>query len=453
MNAKSNAVLSEEAPAAAVGKKPRPAKQPDAPAHPLAQLELFGLTGDPGALDSALDAADRVDAATAKIVAQTPALAAQLKEPGAKEKLDFARFMRAATAPHEVVRQALTETVDASDADAVMEQLAAVERAEAAGQDPVDGEDAAEELPKKQPVPKKRATFDTKDVDPTRMYIANLQGGRYAPMSPEREAELGRKSLAGDMTARAELIERNMRFAVSMARRYIKTGRPFDDLIQAASEGLITAAAKFNPDLGRFTTNAAWWIRQAVQRAVQKDDNVPTPAYLPFQEAKLLRQAAKADTEEERDVLTAKASGAAKRLAVRRKPSVSLDQSMDGEEDGNDMLSLLVAEEPGQEERAEGQKIVGKIIELSKRLGDARMTNIFLMRVGMHPDHLGESLSLGEIVEVCQTVYGFKLTRERVRQIYTEAADDIATAMEYWAKGADNLPLGFRKGLMSPGRS
>lgn len=425
----------------------------------LVQLDLFGFDSDPVVLAEALEAADRIEAATAAVVAQVPALAAQLEQAAAKENLDFARFMRSANTPHEAVHQVLAESTGVPSAAVAMEQLAAVERAEAASADAgADDDGEIEEIDADVDVDhqaesdsedngRDMSAGDTKGATTTSLFIAQLQSSRYAPMTPDREAELGRKSMAGDMKARTELIERNMRFMVSMARRFIKTGRPFDDLIQAGSEGLMTAAAKFNPELGRFTTVAAWWIRQAIQRAVRKDDNMPIPAHLAGLEAKLLRQAEAAGSDEEREKLKTKAASAAKRLEARRKGTVSLDQSVGGDEDGGDMLDLLASEEVGQEERAERMQLVAKIAEFANRLGDARATNIFMMRVGMHPDHLGDSLSLGEIGEE------FDLTRERVRQIYTEAANDIATAMEFWAKGAENLPDGFRKSLMHPGRT
>jgi DNA-directed RNA polymerase sigma subunit (sigma70/sigma32) len=135
-------------------------------------------------------------------------------------------------------------------------------------------------------------------------------------------------------------------------------------------------------------------------------------------------------------------------MEARRHGTISLDAPAGSDEDGaTTLMSMLAAEELSHEERMENQRIVKKIVELAGRLGDPRLTRIFLLRAGLHPDFPGESLSLSEISEEVH------YSRERVRQLYNEAAEDIATAMEFWAKGPDNLPPGFRRALLSPGRT
>jgi RNA polymerase sigma factor (sigma-70 family) len=289
---------------------------------------------------------------------------------------------------------------------------------------------------------------DTRGASALTLYMRTLSGSRFQPPSVEQETELGRLSMAGDIRARNELVERNLRFMITIARRFMKTGRPFDELLQAGSEGLMRAAEKFNPDMGRFTTIAVWWIRQRIQRMVQADSNMPLPMYLVGREQRLLREAEAASTAHEREALQAKAAQAARAMEARRHGTISLDAPAGSDEDGaTTLMSMLAAEELSHEERMENQRIVKKIVELAGRLGDPRLTRIFLLRAGLHPDFPGESLSLSEISEEVH------YSRERVRQLYNEAAEDIATAMEFWAKGPDNLPPGFRRALLSPGRT
>jgi RNA polymerase primary sigma factor len=93
--------------------------------------------------------------------------------------------------------------------------------------------------------------------------------GRESLLAREEELDLARKAKAGDARARARLIEKNLRLAVSVAKRYRGMGLPFEDLIQEGNIGLVKAIEKFDPEKGwRFSTYATWWIRQVIARAV-----------------------------------------------------------------------------------------------------------------------------------------------------------------------------------------
>ena len=80
------------------------------------------------------------------------------------------------------------------------------------------------------------------------------------------------RRLAGDRRARSRLIESNLRLVVSMARRYQGLGLSFPDLVQEGTVGLIQAVDRFDWRRGRrFSTYAAWWIRQSIRRALTND--------------------------------------------------------------------------------------------------------------------------------------------------------------------------------------
>src|SRR5215213_2303678 len=98
-------------------------------------------------------------------------------------------------------------------------------------------------------------------------YLAKIGRGRL--LTHQEEISLSKRARAGDQRARNELVKRNLRLVVSVAKRYRGMGLPFEDLIQEANLGLLRAVEKFDPDRGhRFSTYAVWWIRQAVGRAV-----------------------------------------------------------------------------------------------------------------------------------------------------------------------------------------
>jgi RNA polymerase primary sigma factor len=94
---------------------------------------------------------------------------------------------------------------------------------------------------------------------------------RVPLLNREQEMALAREAFGGDIEAQERLARHNVRFVVSVAKKFQNRGVPLVDLIGEGNLGLMTAARKFDPDRGvKFISYAVWWIRQAVQAAIAR---------------------------------------------------------------------------------------------------------------------------------------------------------------------------------------
>ena len=101
-------------------------------------------------------------------------------------------------------------------------------------------------------------------------------------MTAQQEVEFGTKARRGNDEARKKMIRSNLRLVINIAKRYIHFGTPLLDLIEEGNLGLMKAVDKFNPKKGfRFSTYAAWWIRQGIIRAIgQQGKVIRLPVYM-----------------------------------------------------------------------------------------------------------------------------------------------------------------------------
>src|SRR5438477_1084954 len=104
-------------------------------------------------------------------------------------------------------------------------------------------------------------------LDSLRLYLREI--GKVPLLTADQEVYLAKRIERGEMSAKTQMIEANLRLVVSIAKSYLGRGLSFLDLIQEGSLGLIRAVEKFDYRKGyKFSTYATWWIRQAVTRAI-----------------------------------------------------------------------------------------------------------------------------------------------------------------------------------------
>jgi RNA polymerase primary sigma factor len=160
--------------------------------------------------------------------------------------------------------------------DQGIEVLSADGRPVTSAEPPTRAEKDAPEGPRK---PEIDLTVEP-SLDSLRLYLRSI--GKVSLLTADREVELARRIERGDLVAKQEMVEANLRLVVSIAKGYLGRGLSFLDLIQEGSLGLIRAVEKFDYRRGyKFSTYATWWIRQAVTRAIaDKGRTIRIPVHM-----------------------------------------------------------------------------------------------------------------------------------------------------------------------------
>jgi len=246
-------------------------------------------------------------------------------------------------------------------------------------------------------------------------------------LSPEAESALAQRVRAGDAEARRQMIEANLRLVVTVARGYVGRGVPLLDLIAEGNLGLIRAVEKFEPERRlRFSTYAVWWIRDAVQHALMHQGRtVRVPVHVLREFAQVLRARRQfvathgrmPGVEEMAQAMGKSATAVAELFSVTERIS-SLDAPLSDSDDRALIEQLVVEGEmatPKTEDVA-GSRIAGWIAQLPER-----QRLVLQRRFGLD-DHGVQTLAeiAGEL----------GLTRERVRQIQTEALKRLRGIVE-----------------------
>ena len=117
-------------------------------------------------------------------------------------------------------------------------------------------------------------------MDPIKAYLNDIR--KIPLLNAQQEVDLARKIQKGDKEARNVMIRSNLRLVISIAKRYSNLGVPLSDLIEEGNIGLMKSVVKFDPERGfRFSTYAAWWIKQGISRAIiDQGKMIRVPVYM-----------------------------------------------------------------------------------------------------------------------------------------------------------------------------
>ncbi|GMQ46800.1 sigma-70 family RNA polymerase sigma factor [Vibrio sp. 10N] len=245
-------------------------------------------------------------------------------------------------------------------------------------------------------------------------------------LTAEEEKLIARKARTGDVEARQQLINANLRLVIKTAKRYANRGLDFYDLINEGNIGLIQAVDKFDPELGyRFSTYAVWWIQQAIDRAIMNQGRtIRVPVHITKQirecskAAHLLRKEGKHEpTFAEIAEKTGRSADEVSKLMKLSEQSLSLDNGWDDDGDKKDHFQTIddddVFELP--ERDIVTQNLNKELVSLVDGLPDKHKV-ILYHRFGLLDDEPKTLEEVGSIVGV---------TRERVRQIQKVAMETL----------------------------
>ncbi len=254
--------------------------------------------------------------------------------------------------------------------------------------------------------------------DPVKMFLKEI--GKIKLLTYEEENELATRMVNGDVEAKKQLIESNLRLVVSIAKKYIGRGMHFLDLIQEGNLGLIKAVEKFDQTKGyKFSTYATWWIRQAITRAIaDQARTIRIPVHMVETINKLIRTSRhllqtlgrEPTPEEIAAELEMPVEKVREVLKVAQEP-ISLETPV-GEEDESNLGTFIPDEDALSPAEQAADVLLREHIEEVMKTLTPREAKVLKLRFGLQD---GRMRTLEEVGRE------FDVTRERIRQIEAKA--------------------------------
>jgi RNA polymerase primary sigma factor len=251
---------------------------------------------------------------------------------------------------------------------------------------------------------------------------------RHPLLTKEEEVDLAQRIERGDLEAKDRLVNSNLRLVVANAKRYRGQGLSFLDLIQEGTLGLIRASEKFDWRRGyKFSTYATFWIKQAIQRALdQKSRNIRLPTDLAQHERRLARAERELRAELDRDPTDEELSARSElplaeidRIRDAARTITSVDKPV-GEEGDTTLGELLPSDDPDVTEEVDitlrEEAIQRAVEELPERERD-----VVKLRYGVGGD---------DPTPIEETGRRLDLSANQVRRLETKALGRLATKRE-----------------------
>lgn len=248
---------------------------------------------------------------------------------------------------------------------------------------------------------------------------------RHELITPEEEKRLGAMAQEGDEEAIQALAKANLRFVISVAKKYQNRGVSLTDLIQEGNVGLVTAARKFDPEQGvKFISYAVWWIRQAILASLA---NQGRPVRVPLNRAsdlaRIFREKERLKQELGREPTSYELGRAARltpelveSLQTLNAAEIRLDAPIGDSEDSQLVERFITEEAPEPEVEVENRLLHEAI---SKALGnlEERDAEVLKMYFGLEGEREHTLEEIGNHLGV---------TRERIRQLRDRALRRLA---------------------------
>ena len=251
-------------------------------------------------------------------------------------------------------------------------------------------------------------------LDSLRLYLREI--GKVPLLTADQEIYLAKRIERGDMSAKTQMIEANLRLVVSIAKGYLGRGLSFLDLIQEGSLGLIRAVEKFDYRKGfKFSTYATWWIRQAVTRAIaDKARTIRIPVHMVEKlnkvvhiERQLVQRLGREPRPEEiAEELEMETSEVREILRMAQLP-VSLEKPI-GEEEDSSLGDFVPDEQAESPFDTASLSLRREDVELALSALPERERKVIELRFGLSGE---QPCTLEEVGRA------FGVTRERIRQI------------------------------------